>query len=468
MANRWKGNFVVAAATTSSGTAYTGKANGAWGLNSQLQQKQAGLWATSIGPPYAPTIGTASSGDASAVVNFTAPSNNGGSPITGYTATSSPGGFTGTGTSSPITVSGLTNGTSYTFTVTATNINGTGLPSAASNSVVPNGIVQSIIMGMSATPYLASYQWKAGFQTKNSAPTTTPAGLVYDLVYIQGDAGISGAVAASSFASPFLDIYTYTSLAGFGTRYSNPSTLPDFGYGITYNATNGAIAISTAASPFVYAYPFTIASGIGTKYANPATLPAVPAGGKGIGFKPDGTAIAMITSTTPYITAYNWSSGFGSKVTNPSALAGTGPNCMSWNSTGTLIAVGSGASNNAVQTIAWSSGFGAITSGSGTNPTVRSVNFNSTNQYIVGTGASTYNYINTYPVSLSSFTNTNNGIDTKDSAFSTFNSVESVAFALASSPFISAYQFTSGAISTKYANPSTLPEADGYSVVFAA
>jgi len=45
MANRWKGNFVVATAATSSGTDYTGKANGAWGLNSQLQQKQANLWA---------------------------------------------------------------------------------------------------------------------------------------------------------------------------------------------------------------------------------------------------------------------------------------------------------------------------------------------------------------------------------------------------------------------------------------
>lgn len=88
--------------------------------------------------PGAPTIGTATAGNASASVTFTAPASNGGATITGYTVTSSPGGFTGTGASSPINVSGLTNGTAYTFTVTATNSAGTGSASAASNSVTPS------------------------------------------------------------------------------------------------------------------------------------------------------------------------------------------------------------------------------------------------------------------------------------------------------------------------------------------
>jgi|688.fasta_scaffold00052_30 hypothetical protein len=138
MVNRWKGNFVVAAATTSSGTDYTGKANGAWGLNSQLQQKQGGLWAKGIGVPSAPTIGTAIKDNASAIVSFTPPSDTGGQPITSYTVTSSPSNITATGSSSPITITGLTNGTAYTFTVTATNSVGTSLPSAASNSVTPS------------------------------------------------------------------------------------------------------------------------------------------------------------------------------------------------------------------------------------------------------------------------------------------------------------------------------------------
>ena len=90
--------------------------------------------------PDAPIIGTATLGNAQATVPFTAPSSDGGSAITSYTATSSPGGITGTlsqSGSGSITVTGLTNATAYTFTVTATNAIGTSLASAASNSVIP-------------------------------------------------------------------------------------------------------------------------------------------------------------------------------------------------------------------------------------------------------------------------------------------------------------------------------------------
>ena len=87
--------------------------------------------------PDAPVIGTATAGNGQATVTFTAPANDGGAVITGYTVTASPGGFTATGAASPITVTGLANGTVYTFTVTATNSEGTSLPSAVSNSVTP-------------------------------------------------------------------------------------------------------------------------------------------------------------------------------------------------------------------------------------------------------------------------------------------------------------------------------------------
>ncbi|MFI5910162.1 fibronectin type III domain-containing protein, partial [Dactylosporangium sp. NPDC051541] len=92
---------------------------------------------TPASPPGTPAIGTATGGAGQASVTFTAPGNDGGSAITGYTVTSSPGGLTGTCPGSPCTVTGLTNGTAYTFTVHATNAVGSSGESGSSNSVSP-------------------------------------------------------------------------------------------------------------------------------------------------------------------------------------------------------------------------------------------------------------------------------------------------------------------------------------------
>jgi hypothetical protein len=95
--------------------------------------------------PAAPTGVSAVGGDSSAQVSWTAAAPNG-SPVTGYTITSSPGGVTQTvgGTVTTATVTGLTNGTSYTFTVKATNAIGTGPASTPSNAVTPAGRPQQM------------------------------------------------------------------------------------------------------------------------------------------------------------------------------------------------------------------------------------------------------------------------------------------------------------------------------------
>jgi hypothetical protein len=87
-------------------------------------------------PPGAPTGVSATASDGNATVSFIRPSS-GGAPITSYTATASPGGAHASGGSAPIIVTGLADGTSYTFTVTATNSLGTGPASAPSNAVTP-------------------------------------------------------------------------------------------------------------------------------------------------------------------------------------------------------------------------------------------------------------------------------------------------------------------------------------------
>jgi hypothetical protein len=87
--------------------------------------------------PSAPTTVAAVAGMGSATVSWTAPTT-GARPVTSYAVTSSPGSRRcTTGVIPSCTVTGLTAGTSYTFSVTATSTFGTSGASAASNPVVP-------------------------------------------------------------------------------------------------------------------------------------------------------------------------------------------------------------------------------------------------------------------------------------------------------------------------------------------
>ena len=91
---------------------------------------------TAATAPGAPTSVTATAtGQTTATVSFTAPTSNGSSAIISYTVTSSPGGITATGSTSPISVTGLSASTAYTFTVTASNAAATSVASGASTSV---------------------------------------------------------------------------------------------------------------------------------------------------------------------------------------------------------------------------------------------------------------------------------------------------------------------------------------------
>lgn len=149
--------------------------------------------------PQAVTIGTATATGAAgtATVGFTA-NGTGGKTVT-YTATSSPDGIVASSSGSPITVTGLTNGTAYTFTVVASNANGSAAASAASNAATPYttpappaGVSPGVPRFLYATANTSSTGGTYGF----SAPAT---GTFPITVYYEFILQYSGPVVYSNF-----------------------------------------------------------------------------------------------------------------------------------------------------------------------------------------------------------------------------------------------------------------------------
>lgn len=108
-----------------------------------------------MGIPQAPNNAKALVGDKSAVIYFDPPANSRSAQVSSYKIKSSPSGIEKTVSSSPATITGLKNGTSYTFTITAINELGTS-EGAITNAVIPQAIWKSSVIDPAADgKYLA-------------------------------------------------------------------------------------------------------------------------------------------------------------------------------------------------------------------------------------------------------------------------------------------------------------------------
>jgi outer membrane protein OmpA-like peptidoglycan-associated protein len=128
---------------------------------------------TFVAAPGAPSITTVTAGDGQLSVAFTAPASNGGAAITDYEVSTDGGSsFTSAGTTtSPIVITGLTNGTTYSVLIKARNSAGLG---AASETVAATPATANT-SGSTDESTSGSTGNTAGGSTSGSAPNTTAA-----------------------------------------------------------------------------------------------------------------------------------------------------------------------------------------------------------------------------------------------------------------------------------------------------
>ncbi|OMD21744.1 S-layer homology domain-containing protein, partial [Paenibacillus odorifer] len=123
--------------------------------------------------PSAPTGLIAVAGDGEATVTFAVPDSNGGTPITNYEVTASPGNIVTVGATSPITVTGLANATTYSFTVKAINSAGSSVASEVSNSVTPKSSTEVEVTPTPTPPTPTPTPTESPTSTPTSPPSTT-------------------------------------------------------------------------------------------------------------------------------------------------------------------------------------------------------------------------------------------------------------------------------------------------------
>jgi hypothetical protein len=214
--------------------------SGVWNLPAQMQAKASLQWPQS---PGAPTNVSATAGDAQATVTFTQPTFTGiPAGVTGYLATSTPGGFTASGSSSPLTVTGLSNGTAYTFGVQATNAVGYGA-AGTSGSVSPAGVI-ALWAGARTGTVFSNVIEQVSISTLGNS--TDFGDLIIQVEYLAPCASSTRGIFAVGRATGFVAVNTiqYVTFASagnatdFGDTLYKPSSYP---VGVS-NQTRGLVA----------------------------------------------------------------------------------------------------------------------------------------------------------------------------------------------------------------------------------
>jgi hypothetical protein len=124
-------------------------------------------------PAGTPTAALITDGTGNISVSWAASATGGAGTTTSYLVTSSPGGITTSTTSTSTTMTGLTSGTAYTFTVVASNANGSAAASAASNSItsLAGPAINYLVVGGGASSFSVNGAGGGGGAVKTGTNT---------------------------------------------------------------------------------------------------------------------------------------------------------------------------------------------------------------------------------------------------------------------------------------------------------
>jgi titin len=312
--------------------------------------------------PDAPTINSVSIGDRSASITFSPPIYDGDSAITGYKLSVNGGVYNSVGLiSSPYDISGLTNGSAYTFALKATNIMGDSSASNISDSVVPHTVPDSphvtvvdgdqsvsIIYTQGASTGgsdILSYTYVFGddepvtLSTSGTITKSVTIGQTYSFsIYATNDAGNSSNAVATILGKSVPDAPTITSVTpgnqiltiAFTNGSANSSSITGYKYKLdsgSYQTTSlvgSDIVITGLTENTSYSVVIVALNAIGqspdsnTESATPYTNPQAPT----ITSISTGNSTATInyssgSSNSSSITSHKYSLNNGAYVTLP-------------------------------------------------------------------------------------------------------------------------------------------------------
>ena len=213
--------------------------------------------------------------------------------------------------------------------------------------------------GGGGQPEVVAYAFSSsgGFGTKYSDPSSLIGQTVRQVNFDPTDANI--VMGVDQYLGFSVAKYAWSNSSGFGSKTTYTGINFGGGYGIDFHPSGSYVVVTTGSSPYARSYGYS-SSGFGSLVSTPSSTPGSATDDPA--FNSDGSVVALCEFNSPYVHAYAYSSGsFGTKYSNPSSLPGGYRESVRFSPDDDVIFVGGGGRSTKVDIYNWSnsSGFGS-------------------------------------------------------------------------------------------------------------